>query len=87
MKRSERLNLALMRAAFVLVATFKWTWDDVVELGGDGLVNLIGLIGNVLGLALTIVVGPFQCFWKALGKRKYITKDTTWTKQRKSPTA
>jgi hypothetical protein len=85
-KLRTRLNVALMRVAGILAAAFKWTFDDVVDIGGEAILALVELVGNVLQLAFTIVVGPFLMFRKAWGLRKRITAETTWTKQRKPST-
>lgn len=86
MKILTRLNLAAKRAVFVIAAIVTWTWDDAAELGWEALLALVEMVGNVLHLAFAITVGPFLKIGEALRLRKRITKDTTWKKQRKSPT-
>ncbi len=82
----KRLNLALMRAAGILLATVRWTWDDVCEFGGEAIVSLVNLLGNVLWLAFALVVGPFLQFHAAWKLRHHITEKTTWTKPKKQST-
>jgi hypothetical protein len=82
----KRLNLFAMRAVGVLLATVKWTLDDIVDVGGEAILALVEFLGNVVQLVVTIAIGPFLMLRKAYGLRKFIKEDSTWTKPRKSST-